>query len=395
MLRYSICRCVNLSMSKPKKRNRNIQSLSPDHFKFSNLLPSGKKADEESSTYREDVFGELVVKKYSPPYYESNDFAEDQNSRHFCKSKWKSKSSTGTASFDDIETESITSGLSEIQLIRSLSSSPSWSEDNDTEASRRVQDELDHMDRVLRGIDPIPLHYDMDEYKQWMETFPDLSLFGKKEYGPYKIWKTEVGGNSVNIGCRKDEISLRRYGSSRTNLRKYKEEIKKAVIHNIYENISIRLSNGSQYSTSGNKLKNLNPVDDINKTQLYLSDCLKNSPFTRVIRDRYKKNCFVSRNNSHEEIEESPRFESLPLMLEDRNRNLEPVFSKYKNGSTLSTRNSRRSIVLPPIESDRINSANQFRSISATPIYSSLLSAKGMKLESKLLSGKSRNIPQF
>lgn len=58
---------------------------------------------------------------------------------------------------------------------KSSSSSVSWLEE-DTEATKAVQQELTRMQRVLDGAEAIPSHYDRDEYELWIKTFPALSL---------------------------------------------------------------------------------------------------------------------------------------------------------------------------------------------------------------------------
>ncbi|XP_044762412.1 uncharacterized protein LOC123319478 [Coccinella septempunctata] len=380
MLKYSTY-SFHPTMSKSIKHNHNIQSFSSINKTNCFLDSEGCLGDKRKSV------GTLSEKDYSPPFYKPKfDPQREVISPPFFKSKLGSKSISQVN--NDFDTESIISGVSEIKLIKSLSSSPSWSDDNDVEGCRRVQDELEQMDRVLRGLDPIPLHYDVDEYKQWMETFPTLSFFGHKEYGPYKIWK----------GNRKNERDVEDVNSNRVpcaNLIQYKKEIKKAVIQNIYENISIRLNNGS----TPPEIKKKQPqIGDINKTQMYLSDCLKNSPFSDIIGEKYTKTCFLSRNNSREDKKiQSPSFESLPVMLEGSTRNIAKPVNKSKNEhlNGVSRKKSRRSIVLPPIENKWLQPTNQFRSISAMPTYSSMLSVKTMKMDSKLLSGKSRNVTRF
>lgn len=395
MLKYSIKYFFHTIMSKHIKRNHNIHSLSslrqvnPAYFES-----SGSCHLDIATPLRDnhDIFGEVIEEEYSPPFYKPKfDPRKESISPPFFKSKLAFKNLPKLN--NDLETESIISGISEVKLIKSLSSSPSWSDDNDVDGCRRVQDELEQMDRVLRGIDPIPLHYDVDEYKQWMETFPTLSFFGKKEYGPYKIWKdyikdehttTEKNSNTEFLPC--------------ASLIQYKKEIKKAVIHNIYENISIRLNNGSTPPSSSDFKKKQHKMEDVNKTQIYLNDCLKNSPFSDIVREKYTKNCFVSRHNSREDEKcPSPSFESLPIMVEESTRSSERSLNRYRNESSngIYNKKSRKNIILPPIKNNWLQNSNQFRSISATPTYASLLSTKSMKLDSKLLSGKSRNIPPF
>ncbi|KAK4882993.1 hypothetical protein RN001_006312 [Aquatica leii] len=72
------------------------------------------------------------------------------------------------------------SDLDIVSFGKSSSSSISWSDDFDTEATKRVQIEFERMERILQGKEPIPLHYNKDEYQQWINTFPQLSVIGNK-----------------------------------------------------------------------------------------------------------------------------------------------------------------------------------------------------------------------
>lgn len=217
-----------------------------------------------------------------------------------------------------------------------------------------------------------------------------FSFFGNKEYGPYKIWKND---SKINQDTKEKKANTNTLPCAK--LAKYKNEIKKAVIQNIYENISIRLNNSST-PPSSSKLKKKQPqIGDINKTQMYLNDCLKNSPFSDIVREKCTKTCSLSRNNSEDKRILSPSFESLPIMIEGP-KSAKPISICRNEGlKGASRKKSRRSIILPPIENRWAQDANQFRSISATPRYSTLFSAKTIKMDSKLLSGRSRNLPHF
>lgn len=56
----------------------------------------------------------------------------------------------------------------------SSSSSLSWGTDNKNESPQLVKQELERMDKVLTGQEPIPLNYDREEYLEWMDFFPSL-----------------------------------------------------------------------------------------------------------------------------------------------------------------------------------------------------------------------------
>lgn len=62
-----------------------------------------------------------------------------------------------------------------VTFDKSSSSSVSWSEEVGGESASLVQNEFECMERVLQGLEPIPDHYDRDEYELWMKTFPMLT----------------------------------------------------------------------------------------------------------------------------------------------------------------------------------------------------------------------------
>lgn len=68
-------------------------------------------------------------------------------------------------------------GVSDLDILsfgRSSSSSISWTDEFDAEATHLVAKEYERMQRVLEGLEPIPSHYNRDEYEQWIQTFPQL-----------------------------------------------------------------------------------------------------------------------------------------------------------------------------------------------------------------------------
>lgn len=61
-----------------------------------------------------------------------------------------------------------------VSFDKSSSSSLSWSEEIEGESTELVQIELERMERVLQGLEPIPAHYDRSEYELWIKQFPQL-----------------------------------------------------------------------------------------------------------------------------------------------------------------------------------------------------------------------------
>ncbi|GJQ74364.1 hypothetical protein Trydic_g21240 [Trypoxylus dichotomus] len=94
--------------------------------------------------------------------------------------KWFGDYILNGTSLSDLEDVNNAASYSEIDIVdnlsvsKSSSSSLSWGEDCETEATQKVKYEYDKMNNVLRGLEPIPPHYDKDEYKLWIKTFPCL-----------------------------------------------------------------------------------------------------------------------------------------------------------------------------------------------------------------------------
>lgn len=136
-----------------KSRNRSLKILPHD---FSSLIQKFNE-NKEMKNRNLDYFGENVQdvniqSPYTPLFAETpQSFSATSNS----------------------EIDSITLDLNKLSGLSS-SSSLSWSDEYDSEISQKVLNELERMDRVLRREEPIPLHYDKDEYEQWMNTFPNI-----------------------------------------------------------------------------------------------------------------------------------------------------------------------------------------------------------------------------
>ncbi|KAJ8958266.1 hypothetical protein NQ318_017410 [Aromia moschata] len=141
-----------------KIRNRSVKTLPYD---LSNLLTVSHKNKYRTNYQEVDYFGENIQDvNTTPPHmpFPSKDIPPQ---------------SFSALSSGDVD--SITLELNKLSGLSS-SSSLSWSDEYESETTKKVQDELERMDRVLRGEEPIPPHYDKDEYEQWMNIFPDLRI---------------------------------------------------------------------------------------------------------------------------------------------------------------------------------------------------------------------------
>lgn len=73
----------------------------------------------------------------------------------------------------DSDVESIILDLNKLSGLSS-SSSLSWSDDYEKETTKKIYDELKRLNSVLKGDEPIPPDYDMEECNEWMNYFPNL-----------------------------------------------------------------------------------------------------------------------------------------------------------------------------------------------------------------------------
>lgn len=143
----------------PKNRNRTVTNnfeFPPEFLKTLPYPEKVKKSEQKSTFVNPLCLGEPVPLQHS---YKLN------------KSEKQNNSSSSS------EYDNVTSGISDFDIIsfgKSSSSSVSWSDDFDTEATQHVQDEFERMERVLQGQEPIPPHYNRDEYEQWIKIFPQL-----------------------------------------------------------------------------------------------------------------------------------------------------------------------------------------------------------------------------
>ncbi|XP_017774278.1 PREDICTED: uncharacterized protein LOC108561026 [Nicrophorus vespilloides] len=84
------------------------------------------------------------------------------------------------SSFDSSDAEILDDfGDSRNSFDKSSNSSISWAEDYEQQATEIVKKEYERMERILQCLEPIPPHYDRDEYKLWIKTFPCLNLTGQ------------------------------------------------------------------------------------------------------------------------------------------------------------------------------------------------------------------------
>ncbi|RZC40563.1 hypothetical protein BDFB_008194 [Asbolus verrucosus] len=284
------------------KRNRNIRTLPLDNLALFKHPPP--EASQEKL-----YFGEEIPKDNSPIFERTHILSSD----------------------DSLDT--ILTGLKDLSTGKSSSSSLSWGDEYKSEASKQVRNELERMDRVLQGLEPIPPNYDEEEYKEWMEFFPNLCILGSR-FGRY----TEEGGDFCYVGEEILAIHPEDGCDKVETPDQIKTKIKKAVIDQIYE----KIANNAPKITL-----NLNDSIDID-SYLKISPLGGSSSRERIVRRQSSRSLMSSQISSSKWLKEEGEYNSLPFLVKSE-----------RNGAPKSI--LKNSLVLPPIET------SQFRSISATP----------------------------
>ncbi|XP_050305684.1 uncharacterized protein LOC126742876 [Anthonomus grandis grandis] len=214
----------------------------------------------------------------------------------------------------------------------SSSSSLSWSEDYESEVGKKVQSELEKLDRLFQGLDEDPSPYDLQEIHEWKQFFPYLHILGS----------TTPTNSSQNSN-----------GSSETE----EEATKPNQTQNLSQE-SILLGTQSSFvnrrrhhPTFGNpnSLRDWNTVPPKPKS-LEINQYLRISSIKSPDTTNRKQVQSISKKDLLDD--QSPEYISLPFIT---------ATSLHTQTKRKLQRNKpANSLVLPPIE-------NTFRSISATP----------------------------
>ncbi|CAH1959338.1 unnamed protein product [Acanthoscelides obtectus] len=259
----------------------------------------------------------------------------------------------------DSDVDSISLELSKLGGLSS-SSSLSWSDEYDSDMSKKIQEELELMNRMLQGKEEIPARYDKKEFRQWMTTFPNLSIF----YSHLTPVNSTENLTSRLFEEQNDKFEdLQVMGcKSRTYLKGCDKVNSAKHIPNqsVIDLIDVR---NNQRSANRSRLKD----EEIRTPRSRNSFTFSSKPKSFDM-DKYLKVLPIRKPSSQSLLERlmprelsdsPPEFSSLPF--------IEVIHSPLKSSSKtrkqrhlqVSGRNNSR-IVLPPINS-------QFRSVSAAP----------------------------
>nr|CAH7726994.1 unnamed protein product [Callosobruchus chinensis] len=263
----------------------------------------------------------------------------------------------------DSDVDSISLELSKLGGLSS-SSSLSWSDEYDSDTSKKIQEELQLINRVLKGEEEIPSHFDKDEFQQWMTTFPHLSIFDSL-LTPVNSTENLTSKLIEEQDDKFEELKI--MGSkSRTYLKKGCDKVNSAKHEQKQTVIHLKDVKHNQRSANKNRLK----MDEGRTPRGRNSFTFSSKPKSFEM-DRYLKvfpirkqfsNSLMERQLPRGLEESPPEYSSLPF-IEVANSPVIKSSSKTRKqqhayGQVSSRSNNR--LILPPIN-------NQFRSVSAAP----------------------------
>lgn len=270
----------------------------------------------------------------------------NSNANNYEVTKHNERCTPSPTSFD---CDSLTneSDLDIISFGKSSSSSISWSEDFDGEATIKVQRELEQMERVLQGKETIPSHYNKQEYKQWIDTFPQISII-ENSNNSTPTQDDQVNDTSYTSN-KSPEVYIKPY--TMEPVRTLFTDIRQGVPHHVISG----LKNSPPILTNSSNLKEFLKVSPI---LLEESGCRSNYLSTR-------------QQSSHSTIQSTKwirsdkpcDYSSLPYISSAKAKvNNSSIRKRYK----LSSPCKSNCVSLPPIKTISFPSANQCRP-SITP----------------------------
>ncbi|KAF5273020.1 hypothetical protein FQR65_LT04762 [Abscondita terminalis] len=344
-----------------KNRNRSVKNNFEFSSKFLESLPNVETVKARTSSELSQL-GESVS-------IEQND-----------ESKIK-KHSTFSFDRDSLTNES---DLDILSFGKSSSSSISWSDDFDVDATKRVQQEFERMERILQGKEPIPLHYNKDEYKQWISTFPQLSVIGynirhfstdpKNIHRPNDHFEELIAYDSDNEYLTSNDKSR-----SSAELKKL-SRIKKHAIDEVFKKISNQFVNASSLKvdeiskhTRRDDYKSLSTPKFTN--HIKTSPVFSKNPLTKIpILKMHPSSNSISKSEKFSKwMYESPnKYASLPYIKCAKNKTNKPSVRKKSSANSRYSSNvspyRSNCVSLPPIKTTlNVPPVKQYRSISTTP----------------------------
>nr|CAI5823979.1 unnamed protein product [Callosobruchus analis] len=263
----------------------------------------------------------------------------------------------------DSDVDSIYLELSKLGGFSS-SSSLSWSDEYDSDTSKKIQEELQLINRVLQGEEDIPAHFDRDEFEQWMTNFPNLSIFDSP-LTPVNSTENLISKLIEEQGDKFEELKIMGC-KSRTYLKKGCDKANSAKHERNQSVIHLKDVKHNQRSANRSRLK----VDECRTPRSRNSFTFSSKPKSFEM-DRYLKVFPIRKQVSNSlmerpfprELEESPlEYSSLPFIEVDNSLTIKSSNKMRRQQHAFGQVSSRsiNRLTLPPIN-------NQFRSVSAAP----------------------------
>lgn len=163
-----------------RNRNRNVKVL-PNYYDFTSFKYDLDEADPKSRDriLADNLFGEdLSLKSESAIIFFSQiaNLSVQKNAVNEMKLKEANESNELLNSTNEnICLNLLIGSNSKGNLNVSSSSSLSWDDNYEIEITRKVQHELEILDKVFKNEIDIPDYYDKNEIEEWMHKFPNLT----------------------------------------------------------------------------------------------------------------------------------------------------------------------------------------------------------------------------
>ncbi|KAK5649849.1 hypothetical protein RI129_000878 [Pyrocoelia pectoralis] len=276
------------------------------------------------------------------------------------------------------------SDLDIVSFGKSSSSSISWSEDFDSEATLKVQNELERMERILLGKEAIPLHYNKDEYTQWIDTFPKIRIIEDTSNTPTR----EIDDIGDHFG---DTYQFRESNEDCSNLPIV--HIKPGIVEPVRTSDRQNLTCKSNLRTSQSNLTNSSKLKEFLKVSPILleeSGCRSNYLSTRQqsshsISQSEKLSMKWMRGDAPHDYSSLPYVSSAKSKV--NNSTIRKKSDKFKHLPNISPYKSN-CVSLPPIKTLSFPSANQHRPSLTPRIQAKSTSSATIPVEVKIKRSK-------
>jgi len=248
----------------------------------------------------------------------------------------------------------------------SSSSSLSWSDEYESEINKKVQLELEKLDRIFQGLENDSISYDINEIAEWKLHFPNIYILGHNT-------PTNSAENSDASTASDEEGFPDPPHHQQQNLKQRYSGLSRNQIALINKPRSEDVLNPTRnYNSLPRKPKSLDVEQYLKISSIGSSDTRKRKQHAQILNKQISRDFLGDVSSEYTSL---PFISATSLKAQIRNKRNE--------------RNPPKMLILPPIE-------NSFRSISATPrqastksMYVSLNYASKSRKESQAAKLKS------